>query len=108
MLSLLDNEYAALNGLRKELEERFGLVEFRIFGSKARGDATEGSDIDVMIELEKYTPAIESDVDDLIFSTNLAHDTFISATIFGRDELESGPLSESPLYKVIEREGIRL
>jgi uncharacterized protein len=108
MLRLSKNEQSALHRLNKELEANFGLVDFRIFGSKARGDAVEDSDIDVMIELEDYTPAIESKLDDMIFSINLEHDTFISATIFDREELESGPLSESPIYKVIEREGIRL
>lgn len=108
MLRLAENEYGALHRLRKELEERFNLVDIRVFGSKARGDDSEDSNIDIMIKLEKHTPAIESVVDDLIFSINLHYDTFISATIFGSDELESGPLSESPIYKVIEREGVRL
>jgi predicted nucleotidyltransferase len=108
MLRLAENEYAALHRLRKELEERFSLIDIIVFGSKARGDDSEDSDIDIMIKLERYTPAIESVVDDIIFSINLYYDTFISATIFGKDELESGPLSESPIYKVIEREGVRL
>lgn len=108
MLKLEKNEYTALHRLKKGLEERLVLIDFKIFGSKARGDASEGSDIDVMIELEKYTPANESIVDDLIFSINLEYDTFISATIFGREELEAGPLSESPIYKVIERDDVRL
>jgi uncharacterized protein len=108
MLRLSKNEYTALHYLRKELEGKCNLIDFKVFGSKARGDDCEGSDIDIMIEMEEYTPAIESLVDDLIFSINLEYDTFISATIFGREELETGPLSESPIYKVIEREGVRL
>ena len=107
-MQLSNNELAALEAFQRELRTKFGLIDLRLFGSKARGDATEDSDIDVMIELELYTPAIESEIDDLIFSLNLTYDTFISATIFSRDELENGPLSESPLYKAVEREGVRL
>jgi predicted nucleotidyltransferase len=103
---LSENERAALAKLKKTLEERFNLIDFRVFGSKARGEATPESDIDVMIEVEDYNPAVESGIDDLIFSINIAFDCFISAVIFGRKELEDGPLGESPLYRVIAKEGI--
>ncbi len=43
-----------------------------------------------------------------MFKINLEHDCFISVVIFGRREIEEGPLAESPLYRVIEREGIKV
>jgi uncharacterized protein len=107
-LTLNKNEEQAISELKKALMRKYGLVDFRVFGSKARGDADPDSDIDVMIELEDYTPEIESAIDDLIFDINLSHDCFISTVMFSRKELEEGPLSESPLYKVISREGIRI
>jgi predicted nucleotidyltransferase len=105
---LAENEKQALEELKKSIGERYRLVDFRVYGSKARGDASPDSDIDVMMELEEYTPAIESAVDDIVYEINLAHDCFISTVIFGRKELEEGPMTESPLYKAIEREGIRV
>ena len=36
-----------------ELEVRFGVVKIGLFGSYARGDAREDSDIDVAVELAK-------------------------------------------------------
>jgi predicted nucleotidyltransferase len=105
---LLENERAALSKLKKALEERFNLIDFRVFGSKARGEATAESDVDVMIEIEDYNPLTESAIDEMVFQLNLECDCFISAVIFGRRELEEGPLGESPLYRVIEREGIRV
>ena len=107
-IELSDNEQAALAVLKKALEERFALVDFRVFGSRARGQAVPDSDIDVMIELEDYTPASESEIDEIAFKINLEHDCFISIVIFGRRELEEGPLAESPLYRVIEREGVKV
>ncbi len=50
-IELLDSERAALSELKRKLEERFELIDFRIFGSKARGEAAPDSDIDVMIEI---------------------------------------------------------
>ena len=37
-----------------------------------------------MIELAEYNSSIASEIDDIIFEINLAHDAFISAVIFGK------------------------
>ncbi len=103
---LTENERAALSKLKKALSERSDLIDFRVFGSKARGEAVAESDVDVMIELEDYNPSTESEIDEIVFKINLEFDCFISTVIFGRRELEEGPLGESPLYRVIAREGI--
>lgn len=103
-----ENERAAISKLKDALMERFNIIDFRIFGSKAKGDASPESDIDVMIELEDYTPEIESEIDNLVFEINLAYDCFISTIFFSKKELEEGPLKESPLYKAIEKEGIKV
>ena len=106
-LSLKENEKKAILSLKKALMEKFKILDFCIFGSKAKGKASPDSDIDVMIKVEDYTPEIESAIDNLVFEINLAYDCFISMVIFNKKELEEGPLGESPLYKVIEKEGIR-
>lgn len=105
---LQENEKAALQKLKTALYQKPRILDFRVYGSKARGDATPDSDVDVMIEVENYTRAVESDIDELIFQVNREYDCFISAVIFSRQELEEGPLDESPLYKTIEREGVRV
>lgn len=105
---LNEKEKEAVLRLKAVLKEKIKIIDFRLFGSRARGDASSASDIDIMIEVEEYTPVIESLIDDIVFETNLAYDCFISTVIFSKKELEEGPLDESPLYKVIEREGIRV
>ena len=107
-IELKENERIAVSRLKEALRKKFKLLDFRVFGSKAKGDASPDSDIDVMIEVEDYNPAIESIIDDLIFEINLTFDCFISTVIFSKKELDEGPLSESPIYKAIEREGVRV
>ena len=107
-MGLLPNEQKALKELKLTLAENFHLLDFRIFGSKALGTDIEDSDLDIMIVLEGLSPAIESRIDDLIFDINLKHDCFITAIFFSREELEAGPMSESPIYKKIMIEGISL
>ena len=81
-------------------------MDFRLFGSKARGTSDPESDLDVMIELPEYGAQIEGQSDNIIFKINLENDAFISAVFFGRKELQEGPMTESPLYKGIREEGI--
>jgi len=100
------NEKNALNELRIALLENYGLLDLRLFGSKARGTDLHDSDLDVMIVLEDSSPSIESEIDDLIFEINLKYNCFITAIFFSRKELELGPLDESPVYKKILQEGI--
>ena len=42
-----------LTAHKSELEGRFGVLKIGLFGSYARGDAREDSDIDVAVELRK-------------------------------------------------------
>jgi predicted nucleotidyltransferase len=107
-LTLKKNEEKALRTLKKELSRRFNVIGLRVFGSKARGEDTPESDIDVMIELDECNPDIKSKIYDIVFEINLKNDIFISTTIFSRKEIEDGPLSESPIYKAILREGARI
>lgn len=101
-------ELQALNDLKQSLNHDFQLVDLRLYGSKVRGTAKADSDIDVMIELEELTPTFSDKVFDMVFDINLRHGVFISAVLFGRKELEEGPMSASPIYKAIERDGVRL
>jgi predicted nucleotidyltransferase len=107
-MKLAENEEQALKRLRGELFARYPIIDFRLYGSKARGEKRQDSDLDVMIELPDYDRAIVEEIDDIVYRINLEHDVFISALVFGKDELEEGPMSESPIYKVIQREGIPL
>lgn len=99
-------EKAALDELKRVLQERCGVTSVVVYGSKARGDDSPDSDIDVMVVLEDYTPQIEAALDEAVYEINLAHDCLISVVIVGRRELDEGPLGESSLYKRILAEGV--
>lgn len=107
-LALKKNEEKAIRILKEALSKRFNIIDLRIFGSKVRGEDTPESDIDVMIEIDEWNPDIKSQIYDIVFDINLANDTFISTTIFSKKEIEDGPMSESPIYKVIQREGVSI
>ncbi len=103
---LTDIEKRAVKTLKEKLSSRFDLVDLRIFGSKVRGVNTAESDLDVMIELLETNCEIESQIYDIVFEINLENDLFISITIFSKKEIDEGPMAESPIYKIIQKEGV--
>ena len=107
-MKLTQNEERALKQLREELFAKYPILDIRLYGSKARGVGREDSDLDIMIEIPDYDQAMVAEIDSIIYQINLKHDVFISALVFGKDELEDGPMSEAPIYKVIQREGVPL
>jgi len=103
---LNENEKKAVETLKSRLKGRFDVRDMLLFGSKVRGQAGPDSDVDIMIELAKRSPEIESEIDDITFEVNLRNDSFITTIVFGQDELQQGPMKESPIYKTIRKEGI--
>lgn len=62
---------AALERFKDALSSRFGdrLEEFVLFGSVARGEATEESDIDVLVVVDALTPAEKDEVLEVSYRT---------------------------------------
>ena len=99
-------EKSAIKDLKNYLSKNYQLTDFRIFGSKIRGEDTPESDLDIMAVFDYFDPIMEANIDSKLFKINLEYDCLISLLIYGRNELQDGPLSESPLYKKVMKEGI--
>lgn len=52
-MTTLNQIKKSLAAHKKELEQRFHVADLSIFGSYARGDATETSDLDLLVELDR-------------------------------------------------------
>lgn len=96
----------------RELRERLsGLVrieEFRVYGSRARGDAADDSDFDVYLVVESLTPALRERIDEVMFEVGFERDRVVSAIVTTRDQVERGAFGANPLLQVIEQEGIQI
>ena len=53
MRKTFDEVKAILKKHERELRERYGIKKIGIFGSYSRGEASEGSDLDILVEFEK-------------------------------------------------------
>jgi predicted nucleotidyltransferase len=99
-------------GVALELKNRLAglvqLVDFCVFGSRARGDAMEDSDMDVFIEVENLDKDLKERVQDTAWEVGFENFMVISPLIFTRDELENSPLRSSPIVRVIKEEGSQI
>jgi predicted nucleotidyltransferase len=83
------------------------VLDLRVFGSRARGDAAPDSDLDVFIELEETTPESRQRISEIAWEVGFEMDRVISTVVTTRSELEEGAMGASPLYLDVEREGVR-
>lgn len=100
----------SLDDYARELRRRYGeaLIELRLFGSFARGEADEESDVDVAVVLEEVDWRTRCDVIDLATDIGLPLDLRISPTVFDRATWDTWRREERPLVMDIEREGVPL
>jgi uncharacterized protein len=98
----------AIQALKKELINRFGSgVELRIFGSVARGDYHEHSDVDILVVLPgPVGNAVEEQVFDMAYDTELEYGLVIGTIVYSKDFWCSDRAAAMPLYKNIQREGL--
>lgn len=105
-MSLSPAEALALARFRAELEARFparlaGLV---LFGSRARGEGNEESDLDVLVLIEHLAKRERREVLDLAYELEIESGLRLSPVV--RDP-RVWPVW-SPLRAEIERDGVRL
>jgi hypothetical protein len=94
---------------RRILAELPGQVKAIIlFGSKARGDAHPGSDIDLLVIVDHRTPEVDDVISEITAETLLEQRIDISALDFTSDEIAEWAALGTPLMRNVAEEGIVL
>src|SRR3989304_821505 len=99
---------AICHEFRERLSEHVKVIECRLFGSRARGDADEDSDFDIFVEVEDNDESTERIISDVAWEVGFEHGVVITTVVYSRKELEEGPMQESLLYKNVIREGVSI
>ncbi len=107
-MQLTSTEQRILKELVDTFRRQFGASEVLLYGSAARGDLEEGSDIDLLVVLPEVNWEIEKRLIDYCFEAELKCGRVISTVWFSRDELAHSPLRVSPLVLSARKEGIPL
>ena len=110
-LRLKPNERAALEELRDKLRESFGkrLLRFVLFGSRARREGNEESDLDLLLVIRGYDRMADDDaVHSIAFDVDMRHGVFTQTIEYSETEYRDRVEKELPLLAGIERDGVSL
>jgi predicted nucleotidyltransferase len=94
--------------LRRRLASVANVVDFRVFGSRARGQAGEDSDLDVFVEVELVDATVRDAIETAVWEVGFEHGIVVSPFVITRHELEDTALRSSPIVLNILEEGVRL
>jgi predicted nucleotidyltransferase len=109
-MNLNSQEQIALKAFTGVLSDRLAdnYLYSCLFGSKARGDARENSDLDVAVVLKHSDYQTKCVVIDLAYEELLKTDIEISPLVFSLDDYERQRKEGFPIIIEIERDMVRL
>jgi uncharacterized protein len=104
---LAERDLRAVNAAVEMLRERFPVEQVIVYGSKARGDSDEESDIDLLLVTSRPIQWRERKaIIDALFDIEMAHDAIISILIVTVEEWSGGIFTAFPIYREIIRDGV--
>lgn len=84
------------------------ILQFCVFGSRARGDAIAGSDLDIFLMVDDIDPDLRERSSEVAWEVGFENDVVLSTFVATVEQLERGPLGVSPIVRQIAREGVAL
>ena len=106
MISCRDHSLA--EQLKQHLAASATIVDFRVFGSRARGDASDDSDLDIFVEVEDLDRELKRKLADIVWDYSIDNGVVISPLFFSRNEVENTPMRASFILASIMTEGVRI
>ena len=101
-----EKELKVIESFKNLVSQKVKILELRVFGSRARGKATEESDLDVFLVVDLLNHAIEKYISDCAWEAGFPEDIIIMPVTISIDTLRNSPLRESVFIKNVYREGI--
>lgn len=101
-----EKELKVIEKFRLLVSQRVKIHEIRVFGSRARGDATEYSDLDMLVVVDHLDHAVEKYISDCAWEAGFPEDIIIMPIAISVDTLNNSPIRESVFIKNIYREGV--
>jgi len=105
---MTQKDYEIARKIKERLSGIVPVLDFRVFGSRARRDADEYSDMDVFIEVQSLNMELKNVISDITWEIGFENFMVISPLVFSKDEIENSPLKASPILRNIISEGIQI
>lgn len=99
------NERLGINGIIGEVTEKYPFIKkIILYGSKARGDFYEESDIDLLFITDSpVSRSLKYEISDIIYNHELANDIVVSAILIPESEFTD---KVNPFINKVKREGM--
>jgi uncharacterized protein len=103
-------ELRAMGEFKTKLDQHLGrdLLSVQLFGSRARGEGGEESDLDLLIVVREANRSLCRRIVEMSLEIDLAFGTNLAPTILSEREYEQNREYLTPFYRSIEREGVPL
>ena len=99
----------ALQEIKQRLLEKFAIKALVLYGSLARGQADEESDVDLLVVTARPLSRVERhEITDAVFEVNLRYDTNVSTLVVDAESWENGLISVLPIRDEILRDGVQV
>lgn len=108
MATLNPEDRTIASELRSRCEQLTPILDCRIYGSRARGDASPESDLDMYLVVPVLTRALKRALDDVAWQVGFGHDRVVALLVVTPTDLSTGFVGANPLIKIIEREGVAI
>ena len=106
-ISLPDRDRRAVERAAEILRTNFPVERIVLFGSKARGEDDDESDIDLLVLTRRPLGHAEQDgVTDALFDLQLELDVVISPLIVATEEWDRGLFQVLPIRHEVDRDGV--
>ena len=104
-----DALHKALHEVKNCLLAEVSLNRMILFGSRARGDFTASSDVDIIIVVDgPVTGETEDKISECVWQVGFDHGLVIVPVVFSRSEWEDGPMQHSLLAQAVSNDGITI
>ncbi len=108
-INFVENKFLVLRELKDVLKGFLGdRVRLVLYGSRARGDYTKESDIDIAIIVQGLTRELKNQILNIVADIEMKHLIALSTLVFSEEDFECLKKRERRIALDIEREGVSI